>query len=222
MVHIGNDWDNILASEFDSDYYRQLRDFLVQEYRTQTIYPNMYDIFNAFKSVAYSDVKVVILGQDPYHGEGQAHGLCFSVKEGVKNPPSLQNIFKEYTSDLGYPMPSSGCLQKWANNGVLLLNTVLTVRAGQAFSHTKRGWETFTDNVIKKLNERQTPMVFLLWGGPARKKAQLITNPSHLILECAHPSPLSAYNGYFGCKHFTKANEFLRETNIGEIDWKLD
>ena len=222
MVHIGNDWDEILSGEFRSDYYLQLRNFLVQEYKTQTIYPSMYDIFNAFKAVSYEDVKVVILGQDPYHGVGQAHGLCFSVKEGVKNPPSLQNIFKEYVSDLGYPMPTTGCLQKWANNGVLLLNTVLTVRAGRAFSHTKQGWEIFTDNVIKILNQRQTPMVFLLWGGPARKKAQLITNKQHLILESAHPSPLSAYNGFFGCKHFSKANEFLRSRGLTEVDWRLD
>lgn len=221
MVNIGNEWDELLKDEFQKEYYLKLRQILAHEYRTQTIYPDMYDIFNALKYTSYSDVKAVILGQDPYHGPGQAHGLCFSVKKGVQPPPSLQNIFKEIQSDLGIAPPNHGELTAWAQRGVLLLNTALTVRAGQANSHKGLGWETFTDRVIALLNERETPIVFLLWGANARQKATLITNPAHLKLTCAHPSPLSAFNGFFGCKHFSKANEFLTAHGMEEIDWSI-
>ncbi len=221
MVNIGNEWDELLKDEFQKEYYLKLRPFLAQEYRTQTIYPDMYDIFNALKYTSYSDVKAVILGQDPYHGPGQAHGLCFSVKKGVQPPPSLQNIFKEIQSDLGIAPPNHGELTAWAQRGVLLLNTALTVRAGQANSHKGVGWELFTDRVIELLNERETPIVFLLWGANARQKTALITNPAHLILTCAHPSPLSAFNGFFGCKHFSKTNEFLAAHGMAEIDWSI-
>jgi uracil-DNA glycosylase len=221
MVSIGNDWDEVLRGEFEKDYYLKLREFLKKEYSTETIYPSMYDIFNALKATPYEKVKVVILGQDPYHGPGQAHGMCFSVKKGVKPPPSLVNIFKELESDLGCARPTHGCLEGWAEQGVLLLNTSLTVRAGQANSHRGKGWEIFTDTVISHLNDRQKPMVFLLWGGNARAKATLITNPSHLVLEAAHPSPLSAYNGFFGCKHFSKANDFLQSHGMEPIDWQI-
>lgn len=221
MVNIGNEWDELLKDEFQKEYYLKLRQILAHEYRTQTIYPDMYDIFNALKYTSYSDVKAVILGQDPYHGPGQAHGLCFSVKKGVQPPPSLQNIFKEIQSDLGIAPPNHGELTAWAQRGVLLLNTALTVRAGQANSHKGLGWETFTDRVIALLNERETPIVFLLWGANARQKAALISNPAHLKLTCAHPSPLSAFNGFFGCKHFSKANEFLTAHGMKEIDWSI-
>lgn len=222
MVNIGNEWDKLLADEFKKDYYLQLRQFLISEYNSHTIYPPMNDIFNALKNTSYSDVKAVILGQDPYHGAGQAHGMCFSVKKGTPPPPSLQNIFKEIHDELGLPIPPHGELTKWAKNGVLLLNTVLTVREGQANSHKGHGWEILTDRIIELLNERNTPIVFLLWGGNARSKAKLITNPKHLVLQCAHPSPLSAYNGFFGCGHFIKANEFLKNNGIEPIDWSLD
>lgn len=221
MVSIGNEWDEILAGEFEKEYYKKLRAFLAQEYRTRTIYPNMYDIFNAIKYTSYSDVKVVILGQDPYHGPGQAHGLCFSVKEGVPKPPSLKNIFKELESDVGAKEPTNGTLTQWAKQGVLLLNTVLTVRAGQANSHRGKGWEIFTDRIISLLNESEKPIVFLLWGANAREKTKLITNKKHKILTCAHPSPLSAYNGFFGCRHFSAANEFLRQAGRETIDWEI-
>ena len=221
MVNIGNDWDKILDGEFDKDYYRMLREFLKKEYVTQTIYPSMYDIFNALKATAYEDVKVVILGQDPYHGPGQAHGMCFSVQKGVTPPPSLVNIFKELNDDVGCSEPPHGCLESWADQGVLLLNTVLTVRAGQANSHKGMGWEIFTDNVIRKLNEREKPMVFLLWGANAQTKTSYITNPAHLILKAPHPSPLSAYRGFFGCHHFSKANEFLVANGMEPIDWQI-
>ena len=222
MVNIGNEWDKLLADDFKKDYYLQLRQFLISEYNSHTIYPPMNDIFNALKTTSYSDVKAVILGQDPYHGAGQAHGMCFSVKKGTPQPPSLQNIFKEIHDELGLPIPPHGELTKWAKNGVLLLNTVLTVREGQANSHKGHGWEILTDRIIELLNERNTPIVFLLWGGNARSKAKLITNPKHLVLQCAHPSPLSAYNGFFGCGHFIKANEFLKNNGIEPIDWSLD
>lgn len=222
MVHIGNDWDEILKGEFDKEYYLKLREILKKEYFSRRIFPDMYDIFNSLKYTPYNSVKAVILGQDPYHEVGQAHGLCFSVKEGVVKPPSLVNIFKELESDLGIPPATNGTLTKWAQGGVLLMNTVLTVREGQANSHKGIGWETFTDTVIEKLNEREKPMVFILWGANARSKKALITNPKHKILECAHPSPLSAYNGFFGCRHFSKTNEFLRENGIDEIDWRLE
>ena len=181
----------------------------------------MYDIFNALKTTSYSDVKVVILGQDPYHGPNQAHGMCFSVKKGVEAPPSLKNIFKELQNDCGCSIPPHGELTEWAKQGVLLLNTVLTVRAGQANSHANKGWEILTDQIIRLLNEKQTPIVFLLWGRNAQNKISLITNPNHLILKCAHPSPLSAYNGFFGCHHFSKTNAFLKEHGMKEIDWQI-
>lgn len=221
MVNIGNEWDELLAEEFKKDYYLQLRRFLISEYNSRTIYPPMNDIFNALKATSYSDVKAVILGQDPYHGAGQAHGMCFSVKKGTPPPPSLQNIFKEIQSELGLPIPPHGELTAWAQSGVLLLNTVLTVREGMANSHRGHGWEILTDRIIELLNERETPIVFLLWGGNARAKAKLIDNPKHLVLQCAHPSPLSAHNGFFGCGHFIKANEFLQSNGIEPINWSI-
>ncbi len=221
MVNIGNEWDELLKNEFQSDYYLKLRNFLAYEYKHYTVYPNMYDIFNALKTTSYSDVKVVILGQDPYHGPNQAHGMCFSVKKGVEAPPSLKNIFKELQDDCGCSIPPHGELTEWAKQGVLLLNTVLTVRAGQANSHANKGWEILTDQIIRLLNEKQTPIVFLLWGRNAQNKISLITNPNHLILKCAHPSPLSAYNGFFGCHHFSKTNAFLKEHGMKEIDWQI-
>lgn len=221
MVNIGNEWDALLADEFKKDYYLQLRQFLISEYNSRTIYPPMNDIFNALRYTSYGDVKAVILGQDPYHGAGQAHGLCFSVKKGTPPPPSLQNIYKEINTELGLPIPNHGELTEWAKSGVLLMNTVLTVREGQANSHRGHGWEIFTDKVIELLNKREQPIVFLLWGGNARSKAKLITNPKHLILQCAHPSPLSAYNGFFGCGHFIKANEFLKSQGIEPINWRI-
>lgn len=222
MVNIGNDWDRVLEGEFEKDYYVKLRGMLAREYKTRTIYPDMYDIFNALKYTPYSEVKAVILGQDPYHGEGQAHGLCFSVKKGVEPPPSLKNIFKEIEDDLKIAPPNHGELTKWAKQGVLLLNASLTVRSGEANSHKGIGWEIFTDRVIELLNEREDPIVFLLWGGNARQKKKLITNPKHYILETVHPSPLSAYGGFFGCKHFSRTNEILRANGRAEIDWSLD
>lgn len=223
MVKFGNDWDELLQGEFDKEYYLNLRKFLITEYRTQKIFPGMYDIFNAMKLTAYDSVKCVIIGQDPYHGEGQAHGLSFSVRKGVAPPPSLVNIFKEIRDDLGIDNTGRhGELTKWAESGVLLLNSVLTVRANQPRSHRGMGWENFTTDVIRLLNQREKPMVFMLWGADARAKKQFITNPRHLILEAAHPSPLSAYNGFFGCRHFSKANEFLRSNGLGEVDWSID
>ncbi len=222
MVNIGNEWDALLAEEFQKDYYKELRQFLIAEYNTHNIFPPMNDIFNALRYTSYGDVKAVILGQDPYHGMGQAHGLCFSVKKGTPPPPSLVNIFKEINAELGLPIPPHGELTKWAENGVLMLNTALTVREGAANSHRGHGWEILTDRIIELLNERNTPIVFLLWGGNARAKKKLITNPSHLVLECAHPSPLSAYNGFFGCGHFVKANEFLQQNGIPPIDWRIE
>lgn len=221
MVNIGNEWDALLSGEFKKDYYLHLREFLKAEYGSRNIFPPMEDIFNALRYTSYSDVKAVILGQDPYHGAGQAHGLCFSVKKGVQPPPSLQNIFKELNADLGIQPPPHGELTAWAKSGVLLMNTVLTVREGQANSHKGQGWEILTDRVIELLNGRKQPIVFLLWGGNARAKAKLITNPAHLVLQCAHPSPLSAYNGFFGCRHFSKANQFLEANGIEPIDWQI-
>lgn len=224
MFRFGNSWDALMAPEAEKDYYKCLRAFLKQEYLCsgKAIYPPMDDIFNAFRYTDYNEVRAVIIGQDPYHGEGQAHGLCFSVKKGVQKPPSLVNIFKEIQSDLGIAPPDHGELTSWAKGGVMLLNTVLTVREGMAGSHRARGWEIFTDKAISLLNDREEPIVFLLWGGYARAKKSLITNSRHLILECAHPSPLSAYNGFFGCKHFSKCNEFLRSVGKKEIDWKIE
>ncbi len=220
MVTLGNSWDALLKDEFAKEYYRNIRAFLKAEYANPAfpVYPDMHDIFNALKITDYHAVKAVILGQDPYHGPHQAHGLCFSVQKGVQPPPSLVNIFKEYHADLGLPIPKTGDLTPWAKNGVLLLNTVLTVRGGAAASHRGMGWERFTDRIIELLNAREEPIVFLLWGGFAKSKASLITNPKHHILTAAHPSPLSAYNGFFGCRHFTKANALLPEP----IDWKLE
>ncbi|MDD3289376.1 MAG: uracil-DNA glycosylase [Eubacteriales bacterium] len=221
MVHLGNDWDTLLGEEFDKDYYHKLRAFLKSEYAAHRIHPDMYDIFNALKATSRGDAKVVILGQDPYHGPGQAHGMCFSVQPGVPKPPSLVNIFKELQADLGVDPPADGHLIQWARQGVLMLNAVLTVREGSPNSHKGKGWETFTDQVIRCLNERERPLVFFLWGANARAKKALITNPAHLILEAAHPSPLSAYNGFFGCRHFSKANAFLEAKGMGAVDWKI-
>ena len=220
MVSIGNLWDKLLIKEWEKEYYQKLRAILKHEYSTTTIYPNMHDIFNALRYVDYGSCKVVIIGQDPYHGEGQAHGLSFSVKPGVKVPPSLRNIYKEIEDDIGSPQPqNNGDLTRWARQGVLLLNAVLTVRAGLANSHSKIGWQNLTDKIIKILNQREKPMAFLLWGAYAGKKQELITNPAHLTLKAAHPSPLSASRGFFGCRHFSKANEFLAKTGQTPIKW---
>lgn len=219
MVKLGNDWDNILKDEFEKPYYLALRQFLKSEYSARRIYPDMNDIFNALKYTSFKDTKVVIIGQDPYHGAGQAHGLCFSVKEGVQFPPSLRNIFKELYSDVGKEIPPHGELTHWAKQGVLLLNAVLTVREGEPTSHSKMGWETFTDRVISELNKKDTPVIFLLWGAYAQKKAQIITNPIHKKLMSVHPSPLSASRGFFGCKHFSKTNQLLKQSGLEPIDW---
>ena len=219
MVQLGNDWDEILKGEFSKEYYLKIREFLKVEYKTRVIYPPMFDIFNALKYTSYENTRVVILGQDPYHEEGQAHGLSFSVKRGVKVPPSLVNIYKELKNDLGVNTPSHGDLSSWAVQGVLLLNATLTVRQGMANSHQNIGWSIFTDQVIKLLNESNNPTVFILWGGNARSKRKYITNPKHLIIESAHPSPLSAYNGFFGSRPFSRANDFLEKNGRGSIDW---
>lgn len=222
MVDIGNDWDNILADEWQKPYYKNLRGFLKTEYQNYNIYPDMNDIFNALKYTSFADTKVVIIGQDPYHGKGQAHGLCFSVKKGVNPPPSLKNIYKELESDIGFKIPSHGELTSWAKQGVLMLNNVLTVREGLPNSHKNMGWEIFTDRVISELDKKQTPVVFLLWGANARKKAEIIKNPIHQKLITVHPSPLSAYNGFFGCRHFSKTNEILTSSGQAPIDWNIE
>lgn len=223
MVHFGNDWDARLKGEFEKPYYQALRRRLITEYKTQTIYPGMYDIFKAMQYTSFEDVRCVILGQDPYHGPGQAHGLCFSVRRPTPPPPSLQNIFKEIRDDVGIDNTGRhGELTRWAKEGVLLLNAVLTVRAGLANSHRGLGWETFTDHVIDLLDGRQKPVVFLLWGRQAQAKAARIQNPRHLILKAAHPSPLSANHGFFGCRHFSRTNAFLQAQGMGEIDWRID
>lgn len=219
MVHIGNDWDEILKEDFNSESYLSLRQFLIEEYKKYTVYPDMHDLFNALKYTSFGDTKVVILGQDPYYNPGQAHGLCFSVKEGVPAPKSLINIFKEINDDVGI-QNTSPYLVNWAKQGVLLLNTVMSVRAHEPQSHTGKGWEVLTDSIIKKLSDKSTPVVFLLWGSPARRKKELIDISKNLVLECAHPSPLSAYNGFFGCKHFSKTNEFLQANGMRPIDWR--
>ena len=222
MVNLGNDWDELLKNEFQEEYYLSLRKFLIEEYRNHTVYPDMYDIFNAFKYTSYDDTKIVIFGQDPYHEPNQAHGLAFSVKYGVKNPPSLVNIYKELNAELGCYIPNNGNLTKWAKQGVMLLNTSLTVRGGIANSHRNKGWELFTDAVTKIYNKREKPIIFMLWGNNAKEKMKLITNPNHLILTSVHPSPLSASRGFFGCMHFKKANEFLEANQMGAIDWQIE
>ena len=220
MVNLG-DWNSVLAPLFGDEKYHKIRNFLLEEYGNYTVYPDMYDLYNCFRFTPFEKVKVVLLGQDPYHGEGQAHGLCFSVQEGVPNPPSLENIFKELQADIGCPRPSSGNLTKWANEGVLLLNTSLTVRAHQANSHSKCGWAWFTDSVIKLLSDKKENLVFILWGGNAKSKKPLIDLSKHHVIESVHPSPLSAYGGFFGSKPFSKTNEYLLSKNIPPIDWDL-
>ena len=216
-----NDWQPLLAPEFNKPYFEDFYQFLQAEYESQTIYPPAEDVFNALHYTSYEDVKAVIIGQDPYHGPNQAHGLCFSVQPGIKIPPSLVNIYKELNADLGLPIPDHGYLEAWAKQGVLMINAVLTVRAGMAGSHSKMGWEPFTDRIIELLNEREKPVVFILWGGYARKKAKMITNPNHLVLEAPHPSPLSSYRGFFGSKPFSQTNEFLKKTGQEPIDWQV-
>lgn len=222
MVHIGNDWDELLKNEFQKEYYTELRSFLRDEYSKYTVYPGMYDIFNAFKLTSYEDTRVVIFGQDPYHEPNQAHGLAFSVNPGVRIPPSLLNIYKELNSELGCYIPDNGCLTKWAKQGVMLLNNALTVRASAANSHRNKGWENFTDAVAGLYNEREKPIVFMLWGNNAKEKLKIITNPNHIILTAAHPSPLSASRGFFGCGHFKTANRILKREGLGEIDWQIE
>ena len=221
-VFIGNDWDLLLAAEWEKTYYQNLRKELIKEYRNYKVYPDMYDIFNALKSVAYEDCKVLILGQDPYHGKGQAHGYAFSVKKGVRTPPSLLNIYKEMHDDIGTYIPNNGYLKKWADQGVLLLNTSLTVRAGEPNSHEKLGWEILTDRIIKLLNYRQKPIVFILWGRNAQSKEPFITNPKHLIIKSPHPSPFSASRGFFGSKPFSRTNNFLKSMGQEPIDWQIE
>ena len=221
MVNIGNSWDGLLKEEFQKEYYQVLRKKLTQEYKTQTIYPAMENIFNALKYTPFEDVEVLLLGQDPYHGPNQAHGLCFSVQKGVDKPPSLKNMFKELESDLGIKAPSHGCLTDWAKQGVLLLNTVLTVREGEPNSHKKLGWTIFTDKIIELLNERKDPVIFVLWGRNAIDKLPLITNTNHYVLTAAHPSPLSASRGFLGCKHYSKINNILASIGKEPIDWKI-
>ena len=221
MAILHNDWAQVVGDEFDKPYYQQLRQWLIKEYRTATVYPDMYDIFNALHYTPYHEVKVVILGQDPYHGEGQAHGLSFSVQPGVTPPPSLRNIFIELQADLGCPIPNHGCLEHWARQGVLLLNTVLTVRKAQPNSHQGRGWEQFTDRVIQSLNSREKTVVFILWGRKAQAKKELITSSHHYIIESAHPSPYSAQRGFFGSRPFSRANEFLARNGLEVIDWQI-
>lgn len=221
MVNLGNDWDELLKDEFQKEYYFNLRQFLKREYRTKIIYPDMYKIFEALKLTSYEDTKVVILGQDPYHGENQAHGLAFSVQERVQIPPSLVNIYKELSNDLGCYIPNNGYLVPWAKQGVLLLNTSLTVIANRANSHRNKGWEVLTDTIIQILNKKDAPVVYLLWGNNAKEKMKYLTNPKHLALTSVHPSPLSANRGFFGCKHFSKANKFLRENGVSEINWQI-
>lgn len=222
MVNFGNSWDEILKDEFKKDYYLRLREFLKAEYGTRVIYPPMNDIYNALKYTDYNDVKIVILGQDPYHGEGEAHGLAFSVQTGIPIPPSLKNIYKELHDSLGCYIPNNGYLKKWADQGVLLLNTSLTVRRDIANSHSGKGWEIFTDCVIQKLNEREKPVIFMLWGNNAKSKSGLIDSSRHTVLKSVHPSPLSASRGFFGCNHFAIANEVLKRNGEQTIDWQIE
>lgn len=222
MAAIDNDWLEAVKPEFSKPYYKKLYNFVNDEYKNRIIYPPAEDVFNAFHFTPLSKVKVLILGQDPYHNEHQAHGLSFSVLPGNDAPPSLQNIYKELKEDIGCYIPNNGYLEKWAKQGVLLLNTVLTVRAHEANSHQGQGWELFTDAVIQAVNAQNRPIVHMLWGGPAGKKAAMLNNPSHLVLKAPHPSPLSAYRGFFGCRHFSRCNEFLKENNIEPIDWQIE
>ena len=218
---IGNSWDNKLSEEYKKEYFTELMNFVKDEYEKKTIYPKKNEVFNAFRYTDFDNVKVVILGQDPYHGENQAHGLAFSVQPGVKIPPSLLNMYKELKEDVGCFIPNNGYLIPWSDQGVLLLNTALTVRAGEANSHQNKGWEIFTDEIIKKLNEREDPVIFVLWGGNARKKKAFIDSSKHYILEAPHPSPLSAHRGFFGCKHFSKINDILIKLGKEPIDWQI-
>lgn len=219
---IGNDWDTLLQSEYEKPYFKKMTSFLTEEYKKKIIYPKQSEIFKAFCLTPYQDVKVVILGQDPYHGVGQAEGLSFSVPDGIRKPPSLINIFKELKDDLGIDPPASGSLVSWGKEGVLLLNSILTVEKDMAASHSKIGWEEFTDQVIQLVNEKTSPVVFILWGSFARSKKKYITNPIHYVIESAHPSPLSAFNGFFGSKPFSKTNAFFRSKGLPEINWKID
>lgn len=214
-------WNDFLQQEQEKEYFIQLMNFIEKEYQEKTIYPTQENIFSVFDQTEFSEIKVVILGQDPYHGENQAHGLCFSVQKGVDIPPSLKNIYKELHTDLDYDIPTHGCLLSWANQGVFLLNTILTVEKGMPLSHQDKGWEIFTDKVICEINNKSTPVVFVLWGANARQKKKMITNPLHKVIEAPHPSPLSAYRGFFGSKPFSKINQFLKERGIAEIDWEV-
>lgn len=222
MAQLTGDWKDALAQEFRQDYYKKLYSFVKEEYNTYQVYPESGDLLNALHFTSLKDTKVVILGQDPYHEPGQAHGLCFSVKPGVAIPPSLVNIYKELNSDLGCYIPNNGYLEKWARQGVLMLNTVLTVRAHQANSHKDKGWEQFTDAIIRKVNEKEEPVVFILWGSPAQRKEKMLNNPKHLVLKAPHPSPLSSYRGFFGSKPFSKTNDFLKENGLAPIDWQIE
>lgn len=222
MAALTNGWAKALAEEFNKDYYKELYYFIKKEYTEQVVYPESKNIFSALELTDIDNVRVVILGQDPYHEPGQAHGLCFSVQPGVKAPPSLENIYKELHDDLGCYIPNNGYLIKWAKQGVLLLNTVMTVRAHAANSHKGHGWETFTDAIIQKVNEKDTPVVFILWGSPAQKKIPMLTNPKHLILKAPHPSPLSSYRGFFGSKPFSQTNDFLLKNGMKPIDWQIE
>jgi len=222
MIKFNNSWDQVLKDEFNKEYYLKLREFLKSEYYSREIFPDMYDIFNAFKYTDYKDVKVLLLGQDPYHDVGQAHGLAFSVKPGVKIPPSLLNMYKELNEEMGLFIPNNGYLKSWADQGVLLLNTALTVRAHQANSHRNMGWEIFTDNVIRYLNDRQDPIIFVLWGANARRKKEFIDRSRHFVLEAPHPSPLSAHRGFFGCGHFSEINKILESQGKEPINWQIE
>jgi uracil-DNA glycosylase len=219
---IDQSWKDVLTDEFKAPYFVQLKQFLVEEKKKYTVFPQGSRIFSAFNYTPFDKVKVVIIGQDPYHGQGQANGLCFSVADGIRKPPSLVNIFKELNSDLGIPISESGNLEKWAKQGIMLLNATLTVRANQAGSHQNKGWEPFTDAVIRELSEKKSGLVFLLWGAYAQAKAKMIDISKHHVLKAAHPSPFSAYNGFFGCKHFSKTNELLKQMGFEEIDWRIE
>ncbi|MDR0880656.1 MAG: uracil-DNA glycosylase [Clostridioides sp.] len=221
MVNIGNDWDELLEDEFKKDYYLELRKFLLEEYKRGIVFPDMYSIFEALKQTSYADTKVLILGQDPYHGDGQAHGLAFSVKPGVRTPPSLLNMYKELNQELGCFIPNNGYLVPWTEQGVLLLNTALTVRAHEANSHKGKGWEILTDKIISILSDREEPVIFVLWGANARSKVGLIDRSKHFVLEAPHPSPLSANRGFFGCNHFTKINDILVKLGKKPVDWQI-